>query len=116
MKSHAVSARKAPSPWVYAADFSRYPDLSVAGSSACWNDGLDGTARNANALAHAASFAAMRSATMIVVTLVATDGMSGRIDASTTRNASTPRTLPQGSTTAVESKSAPIGTVEVGCK
>ena len=29
----------------------------------------------------------MRSATMIVVTFVATDGMSGRTDASTTRNA-----------------------------
>ncbi len=45
--------------------------------------------------APAISFAAMRSATMIVVTFVGTDGMSGRIDASTTRNASTPRTLPK---------------------
>ena len=46
----------------------------------------------------------MRSAIMIVVTFVGTDGMSGRIDASTTRNASTPRTLPQASTIAVGSE------------
>src|ERR1700680_1003292 len=56
----------------------------------------------------------MRSATLSVVTLVATEGMSGRIDASTTRNAWTPRTLPQASTTTVGSESAPIGTVDVG--
>jgi hypothetical protein len=35
--------------------------------------------RGEGAIAHTDSFAAMRSATMIVVTFVATDGMSGRI-------------------------------------
>jgi hypothetical protein len=61
-----------------------------------------------------ASFAAMRSASMIVVTLVATDGISGMMDASTTCRLLTPRTLPHASTTAVGSESPPIGTVEVG--
>jgi hypothetical protein len=42
----------------------------------------------------------MRSATMIVVTFVGTDGISGKIDASTTRNASTSRIKPQASTMA----------------
>ena len=65
---------------------------------------------------HADSLAAMRSATMIVVTLVGTDGTSGRIEASTTRSASMPQTLPQASTTAVRSVGAPIGTVDVGCR
>jgi hypothetical protein len=72
--------------------------------------------RSGGAPAQAESFAAMRSATIIVVTFVATDGMSGRIDASTTRRASTPRTLPQASTTAVGSEPAPIGAVDVGCR
>jgi NADPH:quinone reductase-like Zn-dependent oxidoreductase len=58
---------------------------------------------------------AIRSATMMVVTLVGTDGMSGRIEASTTRRPCMPRTLPEASTTAVGSASAPIGTVDVGC-
>jgi hypothetical protein len=39
--------------------------------------------------------AAIRSATMIVVRFVGAEGMSGRIDASTTWSAPTPRTLPQ---------------------
>src|SRR5258705_9321550 len=64
---------------------------------------------------HSVSLAAMRSATMIVVTFVGTDGISGSIEASTTRNASISRTLPQASTTADGSESAPIGAVEVGC-
>lgn len=63
-----------------------------------------------------ASFAAIRSATMMVVTLVATDGISGMIEASTTRRSSRPRTLPQASTTALGSVAPPIGTVEVGCR
>ena len=58
----------------------------------------------------------MRSATMMVVTFVATDGISGMMDASAMRRLSIPRTLPQASTTAVGSESAPIGTVEVGCR
>jgi len=47
--------------------------------------------------AHADSFAAMRSATMIVVMLVGTDGiLRGRIDASTTRSAPEAPHLPPG--------------------
>jgi hypothetical protein len=51
----------------------------------------------------------MRSANMIVVGFVGADGISGMIEASTTRKASMPRTLPQASTTAVGSPSGPHG-------
>src|SRR4051795_2248743 len=58
---------------------------------------------------------AIRSAIMIVVGLSATDGTTGMIDASTTRNPDSPLTAPLASTTAHGSSGPPIGAVAAGC-
>src|ERR1700730_1498314 len=92
----------------YARHVSFVPSLSPAAET------CTGTAGASLENHYFASFDAMRSASMIVVTLVATDGISGMMDASTTCRLLTPRTLPHASTTAVGSESPPIGTVEVG--
>src|ERR1700747_3042058 len=51
---------------------------------------------------------------MIVVRFGAQDGISGRIEASTTRNPARPLTAPTASTTAHGSSGPPIGAVDVG--
>ncbi len=56
----------------------------------------------------------MASATMMVVTFVGAETMSGMIDASITCRRSAPRTAPLASTTAPGSSALPMGTDEVG--
>src|SRR3972149_9693177 len=72
-------------------------------AQACWR-ALGGDGRYLAALSWSDSF----SATMITVRLVLALGTAGLIEASATRNPSTPMTRHCGSTTAIRSVAAPI--------